>query len=128
MTIIFLQLVRLYPFTMKVIIGGIMETKKLVGVRLKELRRSKGLSQEKLAEKANVNSKYLSRMERGTENPTLDMLIKLSHALDVEMWEMFDFGHVLSQKELKDTFNSLVKSSDEPTLRLALKVIRAVSR
>lgn len=67
-------------------------------------------------------------MERGTENPTIDMLIKLVRALDVEMWEMFDFGHVLSQKELKETFQNLAKSADEPTLRLALKVIRAVSR
>ncbi len=105
-----------------------METKKLVGLRMKELRKSKGLSQEQLAEKADINPKYLSRMERGTENPTLDMLIKLTGALDVEMWEMFDFGHVLSRKELKETFQTLAKSADEPTLRLALKVIRAVAR
>ncbi|MFA4828862.1 MAG: helix-turn-helix transcriptional regulator [Thermodesulfovibrionales bacterium] len=105
-----------------------METKKLVGARLKELRRSQGLSQEQLAEKADINSKYLSRMERGTENPTLDMLIKLSNALEVEMWEMFDFGHVVSQKELKEAIQKFSKTSDEPSLRLALKIIRAVSR
>ncbi len=127
-SILFLQLVRLYLSSMKVIIGGTMETKKLIGTRLKELRRSKGLSQEQLAEKADINSKYLSRMECGTENPTLDMLIKLANALDVEMWEIFDFGHVLSRKELKETFQSLAKSTDEHALRLALKVIRAVSR
>jgi len=105
-----------------------MDEKRLIGSRIKELRRKKGLSQEEFAEKAETSQNYLSRMERGTENPTLDMLIKLSHALEVEMWEMFDFGHVLSQKELKETFQSLAKSSDETTLRLALKVIRAVSR
>ncbi len=44
------------------------------------------------------------------------------------MWEMFDFGHVLSRKELKETFQNLTKSADESNLRLALKVIRAVSR
>ncbi|MEW6587181.1 MAG: hypothetical protein AB1442_16420 [Nitrospirota bacterium] len=48
------------------------------------------------------------------------MLIKLSHALEVEIWEMFDFGHVLSQKELKETFQNLAKSADESTLLLAL--------
>ena len=105
-----------------------MEIKKLIGKRLKELRRSKQLSQEQLAEKADINAKYLSRMERGTENPTLDMLIKLSNALEVEMWEMFDFGHVVSQKELKEAIRAFSKTADEPTLRLALKLIRAVSR
>ena len=81
-----------------------------------------------IAEKADINSKYLSRMERGTENPTLDMLIKLSNALEVEMWEIFDFGHVAGHKELKESIQSFAKTSDEPTLRLALKLIRAVSR
>ena len=105
-----------------------METKKLIGMRIKELRRSNHLSQEQLAEKADINSKYLSRMERGTENPTLDMLIKLSNALEVEMWEMFDFGHVASQKELKQAIQDFSRTADESTLRLALKLIRAVSR
>lgn len=105
-----------------------MNEKKLIGFRLKELRKGKGLSQEELAEKAETSPNYLSRMERGTENPTLDMLLKLSRALEVEMWEMFDFGHVLSRKELKGAFQTLAKSADEPTLRLALKVIRALAR
>ncbi len=41
---------------------------------------------------------------------------------------MFDFGHVLSRKELKEASQTLAKSSDETILRLALKVIRAVTR
>lgn len=105
-----------------------METKKLIGMRIKELRRSKHLSQEQLAEKADINSKYLSRMERGTENPTLDMLIKLTNALEVEMWEMFDFGHVAGRKDLKDSIQTFLKTADESTLRLALKIIRAIAR
>ncbi len=44
------------------------------------------------------------------------------------MWEMFDFGHVLSRKELKETFQNLAKSADEPALRLALKVIKTGAR
>ncbi len=31
--------------------------------------------------------------ERGAKNSTLDMLIKISEALKVEMWELFDFSH-----------------------------------
>jgi transcriptional regulator with XRE-family HTH domain len=105
-----------------------MDTKKLIGMRIKEIRRGKGLSQEQLAEKADINSKYLSRMERGTENPTLDMFIKLANALEVEMWEMFDSGHVVSHKELRGAIQNITKTADEPTLRLALKILRAVSR
>lgn len=105
-----------------------MDKKRLFGARIKEIRRKRNLSQERLAEKADINSKYLSRIERGTENPTFDLLIKLAHALDVEMWEMFDFGHIKSRKELKDAFNGIIKMSDESSLRLAFKVVRALSR
>ncbi len=57
-----------------------------------------------------------------------NMLIKLSNAFKVEMWQIFDFGHVAKQKELKEAIQVFSKSADEPTLRLALKIIRAVSR
>jgi DNA-binding XRE family transcriptional regulator len=67
-----------------------MNEKELIGLRLKELRKRLMISQEQLAEKAETNPNYVSRMERGTENPTLDMLIKISAALEVEMWELFD--------------------------------------
>jgi len=53
---------------------------------------------------------------------------KLSNALEVEMWEMFDFGHVTERKALKESLQTFLKTADEPTLRLALKIIRAVSR
>jgi len=46
----------------------------------------------------------------------------------VEIWEMFDFGHVKSHKELKEALQNIIKTADEPTLRLASKLIRAVSR
>jgi len=108
--------------------GGLMKEKVLMGRRIQELRKARGYSQEKIADKADISPTYLSRIECGKENPTLDMLIKLSRALGVEMWEMFDFGHVISQKELKETFQNFIRSMDEPTLRLASKIIRAVVR
>lgn len=39
-----------------------------------------------------------------------------------------DFGHVANQKELKEAIQKFSKTSDESTLRLALKIIKAVSR
>lgn len=105
-----------------------MNKRELIGLRIKELRKRKGLSQEVLAEKAETSANYLSRMERGTENPTLDMLIKISDALAVEMWEIFDFGHELGLKEMKEIMNKLLKESEEEKLRLAIKILRAVVR
>ncbi len=105
-----------------------MRTKELIGRRIQELRKARGLSQEKIADKADISPNYLSRIECGRENPTLDMFIKLSNALEVEMLEMFDFRHVVSHKELKEAVQNISKTADEPTLSLALKVLRAVIR
>ena len=49
-----------------------MDTKRLIGARIKSLRRGRGLTQEKVAEKTGISVNYLSRIERGLENPTLD--------------------------------------------------------
>lgn len=104
------------------------DTKKLIGVRIKSIRGSKGLTQESLAEKMDINTVYLSNIERGRANPTLDMLIKFADALKVEMWELFDFGHEVNIKELRDVMSKLLKETDEEKLRLAVKILRAVAR
>lgn len=50
---------------------------------LKELRKSKGLSQEKLSELSGVSRITISLLENGMTNPTLDTLAKVSKALDI---------------------------------------------
>ena len=65
-----------------------MDIKKLIGARIKELRTEKGLTQETLAEMMGINPKYMSGIERGNENPTLNMFIKLSDALEIEIGDI----------------------------------------
>lgn len=105
-----------------------MDTRELIGNRIKELRKKKELSQEQLSEKADITPNYLSRIERGTENPTLDMFIRLADALEVEIWEMFDFGHDVNRKDLKSLLNKITGEAEEDQLRLAVKVLRAIIR
>lgn len=105
-----------------------MDEKNLIGRRIKELRKKQGLSQEQVAERANINPNYQSRIERGKENPTLNMLIKLCHGLNVEMWEMFDFGHIGNRMSLQQSIQKMTRTADESTLMISLKVIRAITR
>ena len=105
-----------------------MTTKKLFGARIKSLRETKGWTQEYLAGKMDISSNYLSSIERGQENPTFDMLINFSEALTVEMWELFDFGHEVSPKELRGMLQKLSKEMDNEKLKLAVKVLRAMVR
>lgn len=105
----------------------IIEAKKLIGLRIKNLRRSEGLSQEELAERMGISSKYLSSIERGKENPTLDTVIKLANALKIELSEIFNFSHEgKTKKDLVTFITTLLKTRDEEKLKLACKLIKAV--
>lgn len=106
-----------------------MDEKRLIGLRIKGLRRSKKLSQEELAERAETSTNYMSRMERGTENPTLDMLIKISKALEVDMWELFDFKHEVSTNQLKEMLKGFANEiDDDEKLKTAVRVLRVMVR
>jgi transcriptional regulator with XRE-family HTH domain len=51
------------------------------GLRLKELRDAKGMTQDDLSEKAELFRTYLSRIETGVANPTLTVIHQLAGAL-----------------------------------------------
>lgn len=103
-------------------------SKKLIGARLKSLRESRKLTQEKLSEKVDINPVHLSNIERGVANPSLALLIRIAKALEVELWELFDYGHEVNTTELKKTLSQLTKELDEDSLRSVVKVIRALVR
>ena len=63
--------------------------KRSVGRRIAELRRAKGLTQEEMAERLEVGSRYVSRAERG-ENLTLETLAKIATVLGVRARQLLD--------------------------------------
>lgn len=60
-----------------------------LGMRIRYLRKSKGLSIEDLALESDINRNYLSDLERGVRNPTVKVLEKLSIALGVDLPTLF---------------------------------------
>ena len=61
----------------------------LVGQRIRTLRNEQGLSQEKLALKADIDRTYLAGAEMGKRNISLKSLEKIINALDVTFEEFF---------------------------------------
>lgn len=60
-----------------------MQEAELFGRRLRELRKKRGLTQEALAESADLSGNYISDLELGLKVPSLTILVRLSQALDV---------------------------------------------
>lgn len=57
--------------------------KTLLGQRIREQRRKKGWTMDKLAEKADLSVNYVGDLERGVKTPSLDTFIRIVEALDV---------------------------------------------
>jgi transcriptional regulator with XRE-family HTH domain len=55
----------------------------LFGRRLRDLRKERGLTQEALAEAADLSGNYISDLELGRKVPSLTILVRLSQALDI---------------------------------------------
>lgn len=59
-----------------------------LGNYLRERREAAGLSLRRVARLANINDSYLGRLERGEQNPTLEMLQKITDALSLNLDEV----------------------------------------
>jgi transcriptional regulator with XRE-family HTH domain len=66
-----------------------MNARALVARNLRRLRVRKGLSQEVLAVDAQIDRTYVSRLERGLENPTVAVLERIAGALGAQIVEFF---------------------------------------
>ena len=62
--------------------------KKVVGLQVKHLRLKADLTQEELATRCGIFRTYLSRIENGTANPTLVVLVALADCLGVAPHEL----------------------------------------
>ncbi|MBQ2612005.1 helix-turn-helix transcriptional regulator [bacterium] len=68
------------------------DIEKRFGTKLAYVRKSKKLSQMKLAEIVNMNFNYIGQIERGEANVTIKTMKILADALDIELKELFNFS------------------------------------
>lgn len=107
-------------------VGTRIDERVLLGRRIKELRAHRGMSQEQFAEAMGANAKYVSSVERGRENPTLDFLIKLAAALDADLCDLFNFAWVeLNEKDLRRKIKALADQATLPALREMLTAMKS---
>ncbi|WP_425638795.1 helix-turn-helix domain-containing protein [Algoriphagus yeomjeoni] len=67
-----------------------MDIKEIFGEKVKLLRKGKELSQEELALKSGLNRPYISGIEQGKRNVSLEVMEKLAEALEIHIKELFE--------------------------------------
>jgi len=92
----------------------------LFATKLRELRRSRGMSQAALAAGANVSVPYVGRLERGETAPGIDLLGRLATALGAGPAELLptepgDPDEVL-RRRISELMESILRQADRETL------------
>lgn len=102
---------------------------RLIGARVRSIRKVKGLTQEQLAEKASTSHSYIGDLERGERNVTLQSLYKISEALDVGFFELFQYGEFVEVEEKSQIvwkiIELLVDRTDEEQQK-ALNILKEI--
>lgn len=99
---------------------------KLIGERIKDARRKKGWSQEKLSEEIDVAIAYISRVERGAQ-VNLKRLAQISKVLDISIEQLLGGTAPESSNYLdKDLYQVLVKCTPEKQ-KLIYNIAKIVS-
>ncbi len=69
-----------------------MDIHQKTGLAIVQLRKERGISQYNLAIKAKITFRYLSDIENGKRNLSLNILEKIANALDVNLSEIFELA------------------------------------
>jgi Predicted transcriptional regulator with C-terminal CBS domains len=106
------------------------DLKKLVGRRIRAMRKAKGWSQATLAERAGMVDSYVAGIERGERNISLESLEKIVRALEAEPVDAFRFGDLELGKGLegkRDAIRLLASFLEERSLE-EIELIRRIAK
>ena len=100
--------------------------KKLIGQRIKEIRTSKKITQQQLAEMIDIDQRSLSAIECGNNFPTKNLL-KIANSLGVELKEIFDYEHIsLSEDEKIKGISTNLKKLSAHDLNIVYRLVKTM--
>ncbi len=99
------------------------------GDHLRSLRKARGLSQDQLGERANLNGKYLGELERGSGNPSLEVMARLAAALEIDLGTLVgDELARMSPDAVRAEVSKTVASLSDGAVRDLARMLRLARR
>lgn len=92
------------------------ELRKLISERVKYFRLKKKMSQEKLSEQADLEIKYINKLENQKYNLKIDTIEQIIKALDISYEEFFNFKFTSSSDELDDLLDVIASFKKDEQL------------
>ncbi|MCM1266001.1 MAG: helix-turn-helix domain-containing protein [Candidatus Gastranaerophilales bacterium] len=96
----------------------------LLGERIKNIRKNKGITQSELAELVNRSKNHISKIETGSANPPLSLLIEIADALEIELASLLNIKKSQTKILDKIDWNSEIdKIKDKKEKQFILKML-----
>lgn len=103
-----------------------LDSKRKFGARIKEIRISRNLTQEELAELIGMQASNLSNIECGKRFVTFYTLRNIANALLVRIKELFDYDHLVDDDVLKKNIRLELDNLSSTELRFVFKTIENI--
>lgn len=98
--------------------------RQLVGLKIKEIRKKRGLTQEQLAENVGLTGKFIGAVERGQNFASFVKLEEIAKTLDCDIRHFYEINYMdASDKELTQFINKRVRHLPSDKKRLILKLM-----
>ena len=94
-----------------------MDEKKCLGLKIRTLRKSKHITQEKFSELINVSPRHMVKIENGQVYPTFVTLKKISETLEVSIQSLFENDYYDEPENLKQKLHELIETLDNKNIR-----------
>jgi transcriptional regulator with XRE-family HTH domain len=113
-----------------ILVRGFMENVyKFIGKRIKEERLKRGLTQSEVADLSGITDNFLSYIENGKKQASLDTLYKIANALEVSLPKLFsDVPSKKTNSLLTEQILPLLKDKTVKDRKFILDLVRLVSR
>jgi len=99
-----------------------------IGKNIRKYRKARGMTQEQLAEAAELSAYFVGSIERGQATVSVRSLDQVARALRVSLKDLFAFTEELSREELLKEVLEYVRSASSEELRAVLTVCRLMRR
>ena len=102
------------------------DIKKLLGLRIKQLRKRHKLTQFALGEKTNIDQRQIAYIEGGNCFPTLKTLNKFTKVFNCTIKELFDYEHFTESKNIKEKIIFELSDIDDKSLKILYDILRTI--
>lgn len=99
---------------------------KLVGAKIRAVRKRRGLTQEQLAEMIDTQHSYIGYVERGEQNVTLLTLEKIANALKVDLHTLLDYEELSERNPKIFSIVEFLSNKSDHDLEKALLILKHV--